>query len=106
MMKLKKQAWQTLEYGEGKEGYWTSDRFMSQIKEAAKIEKLVSCSIASLSCILKLVSYSIASVSSTLLKLVSCSITSVSCILNLSPVPVLLFPTFFLNLPPLSALLT
>ena len=26
-----------LEYGEGKEGYWTSERFMTQIREAARI---------------------------------------------------------------------
>ena len=34
---IRKHARQTLEYGEGKEGYWTSDRFMLQIKEAVKI---------------------------------------------------------------------
>ena len=28
---------QMLEYGEAKEGYWTSERFMDQIKEAVKI---------------------------------------------------------------------
>ena len=30
-------AHQLLEYGESKEGYWTSDRFMSQIRQAVKI---------------------------------------------------------------------
>ena len=30
-------ARQLLEYGESKEGYWNSDRFMSQIRQAVKI---------------------------------------------------------------------
>lgn len=34
---IKMYARQLLEYGEAKEGYWTSDRFMEQIKEAVKI---------------------------------------------------------------------
>lgn len=32
-------AQQLLEYRESKEGYWTSDKFMLQIKEAVKIVK-------------------------------------------------------------------
>ena len=34
---IRKYAWQFLEYGETKEGYWTSEKFMKQIKEAEKI---------------------------------------------------------------------
>ena len=34
---IKKHARQWLEYGEAKEGYWTSEKFMKQIKEVAKI---------------------------------------------------------------------
>ena len=34
---IKKHARQWLEYGEAKEGYWTSDKFMKQIREVAKI---------------------------------------------------------------------
>ena len=34
---IRKHARQTLEYGEAKEGYWTSDRFMLQIEKAVKI---------------------------------------------------------------------
>ena len=34
---IKKHARQWLEYGEAKEGYWTSDKFMKQIKEVVKI---------------------------------------------------------------------
>ena len=33
---MKMYAQQFLEYGESKEGYWTSDKFMSQIKQAVK----------------------------------------------------------------------
>ena len=33
-------ARQLLEYGESKEGYWTSDKFMIQIKQAVKIVQL------------------------------------------------------------------
>ena len=32
-------ARQQIEYGEAKEGYWTSEKFMGQIKEAVKIAK-------------------------------------------------------------------
>ena len=35
--RLKKQARAFLEYGENKEGYWTSEKFMSQIDDAATI---------------------------------------------------------------------
>ena len=38
--KAKMYARQLLEYGESKEGYWTSDKFMLQIKEAVKIVKI------------------------------------------------------------------
>ena len=34
---IRKYARQLFEYGEAKEGYWTSEKFMSQIKEAEKI---------------------------------------------------------------------
>ena len=34
---IRKYAQQFLEYGETKEGYWTSEKFMKQIKEAKKI---------------------------------------------------------------------
>ena len=34
---IKKHARQWLEYGEAKEGYWTSDKFMKQTREVAKI---------------------------------------------------------------------
>ena len=34
---LKRQARSFLEYGENKEGYWTSDKFLAQIKEAVQI---------------------------------------------------------------------
>ena len=34
---LKRQARVFLEYGENKEGYWNSDKFLAQIKDAAKI---------------------------------------------------------------------
>ena len=34
---IRKYARETLEYGEGKEGYWTSERFMTQIRKAARI---------------------------------------------------------------------
>ena len=34
---IHKHARETLEYGEGEEGYWTSERFMTQIREAARI---------------------------------------------------------------------
>ena len=33
-------AWQQMEYGEAKEGQWTSERFMDQIKQAVKIAKV------------------------------------------------------------------
>ena len=32
-----KYVWQFLEYGEAKEGYWTSEKSRKQIKEAEKI---------------------------------------------------------------------
>ena len=38
--RIKKHARQWLECGEAKEGYWTSDKFMEQIKEVAKIVEL------------------------------------------------------------------
>ncbi len=34
---IRKHARQWLEYGEAKEGYWISDKFMKQIREVAKI---------------------------------------------------------------------
>ena len=34
---IRKYAWQPLEYGEAREGYWTSEKFMKQIEEAMKI---------------------------------------------------------------------
>ncbi len=34
---IKKYARQLFEYGEAREGYWTSQKFMAQIKEAEKI---------------------------------------------------------------------
>ena len=34
---IRKYAHQLFVYGEAKEGYWTSEKFMSQIKEAEKI---------------------------------------------------------------------
>ena len=34
---LWKEAWCLLEYGECREGYWTSEKFMLQIEEAVKI---------------------------------------------------------------------
>jgi len=34
---LKRQARSFLEYGENKEGYWTSDKFLAHIKEAVQI---------------------------------------------------------------------
>ena len=34
---IRKHARQLLEYGGAREGYWTSEKFMGQIKEAAKI---------------------------------------------------------------------
>ena len=34
---IRKHARQLLEYGEAREGYWTTEKFMGQIKEAAKI---------------------------------------------------------------------
>ena len=34
---IRKCARQLLEYGEAREGYWTSEKFMGQLKEAAKI---------------------------------------------------------------------
>ena len=37
---MKMYAQQFLEYGESKEGYWTSEKFMSQIKQAVKINIL------------------------------------------------------------------
>jgi len=37
---IKKYARQQLEYGEAKEGYWTSKKFMGQIKEAIKIAEV------------------------------------------------------------------
>ena len=33
----RKYARQLFEYGEAREGYWTSEKFMAQLKEAAKI---------------------------------------------------------------------
>ena len=38
--RLKKQARAFLEYGENKEGYWTSERFMSQIDDATTITEI------------------------------------------------------------------
>ena len=38
--RLKKYARSFLEYGENKEGYWTSERFMVQIKDAAQIAEI------------------------------------------------------------------
>ena len=35
--RLKRQARIFLEYGENKEGYWTSERFMAQIESAVQI---------------------------------------------------------------------
>lgn len=37
---IRRYARQQLEYGEGKEGYWTSERFMGQIKQAVKIAEV------------------------------------------------------------------
>ena len=37
---IRKHARQMLEYGQGKQGYWTSDKFMMQIKEAVKIAEV------------------------------------------------------------------
>ena len=37
---IKKYARQQLEYGEAKEGYWTSEKFMGQNKEAVKIAEV------------------------------------------------------------------
>ena len=37
---VKKQARAFLEYGENKEGYWTSEKFMSQIEDAATIAEI------------------------------------------------------------------
>ena len=34
---IRKYARQQLEYGESKEGYWTSEKFMVQLKQAVKI---------------------------------------------------------------------
>ena len=34
---IRKHACETLECGEGKEGYWTSEKFTTQIREAARI---------------------------------------------------------------------
>ena len=34
---IRKHARQLFEYGEAREGYWTSEKFMSQLKEAVKI---------------------------------------------------------------------
>ena len=33
-------AWEFLEYGKAREGYWTSDKFMHQIEKAYKLMKL------------------------------------------------------------------
>ena len=38
--RLKKYARSYLEYGENKEGYWTSEKFMAQIKDAAQIVEM------------------------------------------------------------------
>ena len=35
--KIKKEAWVLLEYGESKEGYWTLQKFMTQIEDVVKI---------------------------------------------------------------------
>ena len=35
--RIKMYARQLVEYGESREGYWTSDKFMLQIKEAVKL---------------------------------------------------------------------
>ena len=37
---IRKYARQQLEYGEAKEGYWTSDKFIAQIKQAVKIAEV------------------------------------------------------------------
>ena len=37
---IRKHARETLDYGEAKEGYWTSERFMTQIEEAVKIAEV------------------------------------------------------------------
>ena len=37
---IKKYARKYLEYGENKEGYWTSEKFMTQIEDAAKIAEI------------------------------------------------------------------
>ena len=37
---IRKRARQFLEYGEAKEGYWTSDKFMVQLREAVKIAEV------------------------------------------------------------------
>ena len=34
---IRKHVHQLFEYGEAREGYWTSERFMAQLKEAVKI---------------------------------------------------------------------
>ena len=39
-LSIKKYARQQLEYGEAKEGYWTSEKFMGQNKEAVKIAEV------------------------------------------------------------------
>ena len=36
---IRKHTRQFLEYGEAKEGYWTAEKFMDQIKQAVKIAK-------------------------------------------------------------------
>ena len=33
----RREAWKLMEYGEGKDGYWASKKFLAQIKEAVKI---------------------------------------------------------------------
>lgn len=37
---IRRYAWQQLEYGEAKEGYWISEKFMAQIRQAVKIAEL------------------------------------------------------------------
>ena len=37
---IRKHSRQFLEYGEAKEGYWTSDEFMVQLREAVKIAEM------------------------------------------------------------------
>ena len=39
-----KTARATLEYGADKEGYWTGERFMANVKDAVKIAKLIYAS--------------------------------------------------------------